>query len=206
MFSKPTDTITCSKNLPEIGKAFQLASKNLSANYKHFDILYVKGMEHDSHLTLEDDTFGDITFELFYGNNIGKIGANTFKKAAQKIKFLLCLWCALEFQPPKYDLQNALNQMTDLRLLIIGLNVNEIPTDFVKPIDGQQSKLIKLQINSLKELTIKSRAFQNLNEILVIGISHSTINLIEKEAFKFINRNENKLRIIFGYCKLTGKF
>ena len=183
-----------------------MASKNLSENYRHFDIVYVKATRRDSHLTLEDDTFGDITFELFYGNNIGKIGTNTFKKASQKIKFLLCLWCALEFQPPKYDLQNALNQMTELKFLMIGLNVNEIPTDFIKPIDGQKSKLMKLQINSLKELTIKSRAFQNLNEILVIGISHSKINLIEKEAFKFINRNQNKLRINFGYCKLTGKF
>ena len=205
-FWKPTDTITCSKNFPQIGKAFELASKNLSANDKHFDSVYVKAIGQDSHLTLEDDTFGDITFELFLGSKIGKIGANTFKKAAQKFKFFICLFCALEYQPPKYDLKNMLNQMTELKLLMIGLNFNEIPTDFIKPINGQQSKLINLQIGSLKSLTIKSRAFQNLNQLYIISISHSTINLIENEAFKFINRNQNKLKIIFANCKLTGKF
>lgn len=173
----------------------------MGPNDRHFEIVHVYDL-----VTLEDDTFGDITFDTFHGSSIRKIGSNAFNKTANKIKIFICWLCDLENQPPKYDLQNLFNQMTELKLLVINLNINKISTDFIKPISGHQSKLTNLNIISTNKLTIKSNVFQNLNQLKYISFTFITIDLIEKDAFKFINRNQNKLRITFGNCELTGKF
>ena len=201
-FFKATDIIACQKNLTQISKAFQSASKNLGTNERHFDEVDIYSFES---LSLEDDTFGDITFDTFHGRNINLIGSNAFSKTGSKTKMLFCLSCALEHQPPKYNLQNVFNQMTGLKTLSIGLNITEIPTDVVPPVPGQESKLSYLYIKSHQPLTIRSGAFQNLGQLYSAQISDSQIDRIENGAFKFVNRTESVLRISFSSCKLTGK-
>ena len=121
---------------------------------KHFkDILLFSD---DKEITLEDSTFSDITFENFYAKNVIKIGSNAFNKTANKIKSFKCPNCSIEQQPPKYDIQTAINQMNQLRDLSIGLNVNEIPSNAIR----NKTQLFSVYINNKKQnLTIESGVF-----------------------------------------------
>ena len=71
--------------MTQISKAFQSASKNLGDNEKHFDEVHIFSMSKYDPVTLEDNTFGDITFEKFNGYTIKIMHHNTFGRAAENI-------------------------------------------------------------------------------------------------------------------------
>ena len=175
---------------------FDLASKNLGANEKHFKTVQLSSSSNE--FTLEDNTFSDITFESFNGDNIIKIGSNAFNITANKIESINCFSCSIEQQPPKYDIQTVFTQMTQLKMLIIGLNVNKIPSNAI----ANNTKLEVLFLtNGNQNLTIDSGAFHNFENLTAFGIFYTTINRIKKEAFKssFVKN------IIISSCELTGE-
>ena len=174
---------------------FNSASKNLGTNEKHFKKVELFSF---NNLILEDNTFGDISFEGFHGMNIVKIGTHTFNKTADKIDVFFCWTCSIEHQPPKYDLQTVLNQMTQLKHLSIGINVNIIPPNAI----GNKTNLQFITlINKKQNLTIQSSAFHSLDHLIGIDIWDTTINRIEKEAFKSATISH----IDFTTCNLTGE-
>ena len=82
-----------------------MASKNLTANETHFKTVHLYRLEgYDDSITLEDNTFGDITFELFRGSGIKRIGSNAFNKTANKLQSFYCDGCDIDNEPPKYDI------------------------------------------------------------------------------------------------------
>lgn len=155
-------------------------------------------------VTLEDNTFGDITFENFHGLHINKIGSNTFNKTSGKLKLFYCIRCELTHEPAKYDLLAVFDRMIALETLSVGLNITEIPSDVIIPVG--QSKLNSLYIKSHQSLTIRTSAFRNLQNLYMITFTDTKIDGIEKDAFKFTNKSEKILRITFESCKLTSKF
>lgn len=69
-----------------------------------------------------------------------------------------------------------------------------------------QTKLKYISITERNNnLTIKSRAFQNLNQLSNIEFEYITIKTIEREAFKLDNLISDKIIIKFNFCNLTGK-
>ena len=151
----------------------------------------------DKELALED-IFSDITFEKFFGYSFIKIGSNAFNKTANKIESFDCSYCSIEQQPPKYDIQKVLTQMTRLSSLFIGLNVREIPSNAI----GNKTELSTIFLKNKKQnLTIESGAFQDLENLHEIIIGGTTINRIKKEAFK----SNSLILIQFSGCKLTGE-
>ena len=190
--------------MTQISKAFESTSKNLGANEKHFHEVHIFAMSKYNPVTLEDNTFGDITFETFHGLHINKIGSNTFNRTSGKLKIFYCITCELAHEPSKYDLLAVFDRMIALETLSIGLNITEIPSDVIVPVG--QSKLNNLYIKSHQGLTIRTSAFQNLEHLYIITFTDTRIHGIEKEAFKFIDKREKVLTIKFEQCKLTGKF
>lgn len=94
--------------MTQIGRAFELASKNLKGdekNFKRVNLFAFRG--HNDPITLEDNTFGDITFETFYGTGIKKIGSNAFNKTTDKLQTFFCDECDIINEPPKYDIQKV---------------------------------------------------------------------------------------------------
>ena len=174
---------------------FNSASKNLGANEKHFKNIQIFA---NKELVLEDETFGDITFESFHGLKIKKIGTHVFNKTADKIEVFFCWSCSIEHQPPKYDLQAILNQMNQLDHLSIGVNVNKIPSNAVR--NKTKLEFITL-MNRKQNLTIESNAFHSLDHLIGLEIWETTINRIEKEAFK----SPTISHISFVTCNLTGE-
>lgn len=197
------DEIACYEPLNKLPKVFNSAFKNIGSNQKHFKRVYLSAFlgKNEFETTLQDDTFGDITFEEFEGIEITRIQSNAFSKTANKIKIFWCWSCYLKNQPPNYDLQNVFNQMTELIDLLYGLNATEMP--LVKPIGGQ-SKLSFLLIEGHQILTVKSGVFQYLNKLSYLSFFQTKIKEIEKEAFKFNNRSKDEiLRINFHNCELS---
>ena len=119
--------------------------------------------------------------------------ANKLKKFSYKLKKFSCWTCNLQNQPPKHDIRLMLNKLTQLESLTIGLNVTEIPENWIEPINGKnKSKLETIEIDIEQSLTVKSDAFQHLNNLRFVEISgiRSRINLIEKEAFKLNSKSD----------------
>lgn len=69
-----------------------------------------------------------------------------------------------------------------------------------------QTKLDYISITERNNnLTIKSSAFQNLNQLSYIEFDYTTIKTIQRKAFKLDNSINNKIIIKFNFCNLTGK-
>ena len=152
----------------------------------------------DKELALEDNIFSDITFEKFFGYSFIKIGSNAFNKTANKIESFDCSYCSIEQQPPKYDIQKVLTQMTRLSSLFIGLNVREIPSNAI----GNKTELSTIFLKNKKQnLTIESGAFQDLKNLTSFEISYTTLSTIKKEAFK----SSSIKHIQFTTCKLASE-
>ena len=62
---------------------------------------------YDDPITLEDNTFGDITFEVLSGVGIQKIGTSALNKTDNKLRTIYCVECDIDNEPPKYDIQKV---------------------------------------------------------------------------------------------------
>lgn len=194
--------------LTDLRKIFDSASKSLKTpSEKHFKaiILIVLPQHNDTERIIEENAFGDVTFDKFYGNGINKINSNAFNKTADKLNEFKCDPCSLENQPPKYDIQSMLNQLIELTSLSIGLNVDLIPPNALQPIGGRESKMKNLVIAAKQNLTIETGAFQSFNKLTQLFFHLTAIKRIEKEAFKFNKKSESRLNLFFDNTKLTGK-
>lgn len=142
-------------------KILDSASKKLAANEKHYYEIELNG-EDKTESTVYENSFGNLSFVRFCGNGINRISGKAWGKSAQALDIFYCLYCELNDSPSNYNIWTALSQLTNLSTAIIGLNVSEIPSNAIKPINGQESKLNSLIMKSVKSLTIKSNALSNL--------------------------------------------
>ena len=104
---KGYDYFTCQMGLTDLRKIFDSASKSLkSPSEKHFKaiVLVVLPQHNHTERIIEDNAFGDITFQKFQGIRINKLGSNVFKKTANKLQSVWCWDCNIQNQLPKYDL------------------------------------------------------------------------------------------------------
>ena len=205
-FLKTMDTMICDnillKNLP---KLFDSITKNLTSQERHFRALILRTNTLEKDFILSDNSFGQITFDLFYGDNIKKISLNAFNNSADKITHFSCQTCLLVNEPPKYGLNSVFNRMTHLeKILSLRLNVTELPTSTFELTDGRQSNLSSLTLGSYKNITVKSGAFQNLVHLKALYFNQTTLRF-EKEAFKFANSSNNTLTILFDQCNLKSE-
>ena len=60
--------------------------------------------QNETELILNDNSFADLTFNRFYGENVKRISLNAFGKATKTIRFFVCFYCNLQNQQPKYDI------------------------------------------------------------------------------------------------------
>ena len=97
--------------------------------------------------------------------------------------------------------------MPRLFALYIGLNITEIPSDAIVPVSGNQSNLAVVEVTGkYHNLTVKSNAFQHLNNLQLITFFKTTIKTIEKDAFKMNSETEPiSIYIQFIECNLTGE-
>ena len=136
---------------------------------------------------------------VFYLSRILFI-SNAFKNTAHTSFDFLCIdKCSLVNEPPKYDLQKVFGQIPGLQTLEIRVNISELPSSAFNI--HQLSKLSSLQILSERNLTVKSGAFQNLNQSISISLD-STKLMFEKEAFK----NSSGLSVDLSSTNFNGKY
>ena len=129
---------------------FNWVSNVLRQNETHFKLInlwILPGNYTDTEIILHDNTFGNITFENLSAFSVKKISANAFNNTKDKIKTFNCAFCSLVNEPPKYDLRKVINELTELTILQPDLNVTEIPSTAIEPINGQPSKIYILSID-----------------------------------------------------------
>lgn len=115
---------------------------------------------------MEDNSFADITFDELYVDGAKRLSNNAFGKAASIVKRIdIYKLFAIKNVPPKYNVWKSLSQFTQISQLIIGLNVTEIPSNSIIPVNRQKSTLKYLTIYNKQNLTIKSNSFSHLNNL-----------------------------------------
>ena len=72
---------------------------------------------------LDDDIFGDITFERLKGDDIMKLGTNLFSKTSHLFKWINLEFCYLRNSPPEHNIWKALGSLKNAKGFSIGLNV-----------------------------------------------------------------------------------
>ena len=183
-------------------KIFGSATKNLPANERHFKHVFIHAISNETEFILPDNSFGGITFDSFSGYNINKISLNAFNNSVNKIENFYCRQCLLEMDSTK----NLINQMHQLKILDVELNTTEIPSNAFSS-GGNHTELRFLDImETHHNLTVKSGAFQHLNELDGITFKHTSISAIENQAFKLnlTSSKTSKLYITFDWCNITG--
>ena len=187
----------------DLSKIFNSISKSLGENDSHFKRVKITLTENG---TLNDNSFGDITFDSFSGEGINKISNKAFGKSSDSIQSFWCEKCWLENHSPKYNFWNVFGQMNQLTSLTIDLNVNEIPSNAFKTANQSQLGLIEIR-SSKQNLTIKSNAFNNLKNLVYIFFVKINFNRFEKQSLNFdsnsLNQNE-KILIEFISSNLNG--
>lgn len=198
-------SIKCNTQLKNLPKIFDSVTKNLAPNERYFTDVNVDKNLNETEYILLDNSFGQITFEIFFGYKIKKIHSNAFNNTSDKIKYFSCASCSLVHDPPEYDFRSVFSQMVNLITLSIKLNVNYLPTSAIEPIGGKQSKLTNLLIQSEQNLTIKSGAFQHLVQLTYLNLYNFTKLEFEREAFRFKNSSNNSLTVHIDRSNLQGK-
>ena len=136
-------------------------------------------------------------------------------KSASFIKRINLEYCYLRNSPPNYAIWQALGTLKNAVSIAIGLNDTEIPTNALSKTDNAPNILrLDLSLGSLrgKSFTIRSKAFDNLNDLDEIIISapnsggHTNEGNItfEKEAFMSSKTRNRPLQLKFLYTKLNG--
>ena len=177
----------------------------MGQNDKHFENLILKSENNQNELILNDDLFGDLTFEKFQGVGVNKIGSKAFSKSAERLTEFHCLNCHLVNQPPTYNLWSALGQLTQLSEVDLGLNVNEIPENAIT-INQHLFMTVQLTISSRQSLTIQNGAIHSSSSLRAIFQS-TTINKYEKDAISLnmFTAESIKLSVVFYNVSISNE-
>ena len=172
---------------------------------RHFrTISLVNDFKGEAESTLLDDSFGQLTFDGFYANGIKRISNQAFGKAAETIKYLSCGICSIVDSPSDYNIWTIFNQTNQLLALTLGLNVPEIPSNAITSNNQLRSTLNSLSLSWKQNFTIKSNAFNNLNNLDEFELKHTIINEIEG-AFNFSGKS-NKFGYLYFWCEIIKQF
>ena len=144
---------------------------------------------------MEDNSFADITFDKLYVEGIKGLSNKAFDKAAKTVEYMnIHYLSAIKNTPPKHHVWKSISQLTKLKVLSIRLNISQIPSLAIIPVDGHKSALEYLAIDNRHNLTLKSDAFGHLNHLSDFNLI-SDINKIEKGAFNFSQKSNQQLDI-----------
>lgn len=168
----------------------------MNQEQKHFNSVRIYTVNFGvDQLVLNDNSFWDITFDEFVGDNIDLIHQNAFGKAAKTIKWMYNYECCINHQPPQYHIWKVFNELVNVENISVNLNITEIPS---QAFNGTHLKSI--EISTPNRITIKQKAFNNLDNLTDILLA-SEINKIEKDAFH-LNASNQTIKVGF----FLGKF
>ena len=145
-------------------------------------------------MLLNDSSFWDITFDVFYGHNTKLISNNAFGKATETIEYFFM--DNLNHQPPKYHVWNVLSSLVNVKYISVHLNITEIPSQAFMPLNGKQFKLTDINFDTSDKITIEKIAFYYLDHLSTISLPFY-IKRIQDEAFAFGTKSNKILEIRF---------
>lgn len=183
-------------------KIFALASKDITLKNKHFKKIEIERPSNETEATLNDNSFGDFTFDHFNGIRIEKISTNAFGNSSTTVYNFLCSYCTLIDSPSNYNIWATLSQLNRLHSVEVGLNVKEIPSNAITPINQHTSNLTFFTFSSRQNLTIRTNAFHNLNALFELRIDSTKISKVERGAFNFSSGED--ILLYLNELNMTG--
>lgn len=175
---------------------FNSISKRLAQNEKHFKSLEINSAEMATNL-LVDNSFSDLTFDQITvsGDKIQSISDNAFGQTAETVTSFWCYSCYIT----DTDVWSPINKMYQLTSLTIGFNNIEIPMNAL----NSSNKLKFISVFG-SNVTIKSGAFENLDSLIGLNISFTSVQKFEKESFSFEKQSNQKLNMTFTDIVVGG--
>lgn len=158
------------------------ASKNLG-NQKHFESIWLLFPQQNHHFC--ENQFSDLLFDQITGYHVRRIHNQAFGKTANILETFDCSQCLLEDAPPTFDLWKAISQLTNVKEIILKLNVNEIRENQIYIKNGYKTKLETLKLVNTQKMTIKSGAFENLLKLEQLKLS-GQFDKFERGAFNLM--------------------
>ena len=178
-----------------------MISKNANQTEKHFEYLliqYTKNLKRENYMILNDSQFGDLTFDDFSGQQIKLISNNAIGNSVNSVS----IQGPINDLPPKYHVWKVINGMTKVTSISMDLNITEIPT---QAFTSKKLHSISISVNTMhgNNMTIKSKAFYNADNLFRFQLYHANITKIQSQAFALANNSSQKLEISFGGCQFS---
>ncbi len=200
------DGISCSGNQTiDLKTIFDGLSSTLEEGKKHFRQF---SLSNTALSELLENTFGNITFDYISINdakNLTRFQTNTFTGINQSIKEFDVHNTPLNNYPPNYDIFTAFSSMTDLEVLnIMYTNLEEIPENAFRPLNGLQNNLSSVNFYNNKISKIGNNAFKYLNSLTELQFISNSVDIIPENAFSFSDTSEKRLYIFLTACHLKN--
>ena len=174
-----------------------MISKSANQTEKHFSSLLIQhtnNLKRENYMVLNDSQFGHLTFDSFFAQQIKLISNNAIGNLVHSVS----IQGPINHLPPKYDIWKVINGMEKVSGINMDLNITEIPTQAFT-----SKKISSISINIKNNITIKSKAFYNADNLFRFEIYYSNITKIESEAFALAKNSSQKLEISFGGCQFN---
>jgi hypothetical protein len=200
------DGISCGGNQTiDLKTIFDGLSSNLEEGNKHFRQF---SLSNTALSELLENTFGNITFDYISINgakNLTRFQTNTFTGINQSIKEFDVHNTPLNNYPQNYYIFTAFSSMTNLEVLnIMYTNLEEIPENAFRPLNGLQNNLSSINFYNNKISKIGNNAFKYLNSLTELQFISNSVDIIPENAFSFSDTSEKRLYIFVTDCHLKS--
>jgi hypothetical protein len=200
------DGISCGGNQTiDLKTIFHGLSSTLEEGKKHFRQF---SLNNTALSELLENTFGNITFDhilIKEAKNLTRFQTNTFIGINQSIKEFDLYTTPLNNYPPNYDIFTAFSSMNNLEVLnIMYTNLEEIPENAFRPLNGLQNNLSTIYLYNNKISKIGNNAFKYLNSLTELHLTSNFVDNIPENAFSFSDTSEKRLNIFLIACHLKS--
>ena len=182
--------LVCYSNMTNPNQVFKSISSQLNQSQKHFDCIKIRQSNATQYLVLDNNSFDDISFDNFVGENIKFIHHNAFGGASKAIKKFILRNGYVNHQPPEYDVWKLFNEFVNVERINVHLNINEIPSNAFN-----QTNLQTIIIHTANKITLKKHTFYSLDHLNELHFECG-FNKIESEAFA-MKKSSEKLNMTF---------
>ena len=183
--------LVCYSNMTNPNQLFKSISSKLNQSQKHFDCLKIRQSNTTQDFVLDDNSFYDISFDNFIGENIKFIHHNAFGGTSKAIKKFILRNDYVNHQPPEYDVWKLFNELVNVERINVHLNINQIPSNAFN-----QTNLQTIIIHTTNKIILKKHTFYNLVNLNELSFECG-FNKVESEAFAMRRSSSSKLNITF---------
>ncbi|CAG2111711.1 unnamed protein product [Medioppia subpectinata] len=181
----------------DLAKVFETYTKNLTETQKHFKMFYFN----NTFVTeIGDNSFKSLTFEwisIEEAMSLEKISKNAFNNETNYATKSIRIHSNTKLSNPDNSLFEALSKFVNIEDIDLSYNnLQQIPANAFKPINGYQTKLKDIIICDTTIEVLGAKAFWSIPALNSLSVYDTAISHIPDDAFAF-EKPSNKTLYIF---------